>query len=120
MEYLTELNQKANMNEYIQVITTVNDERKADEIARLLLTKRIVACVQIIGPISSSCWWKGQMVEANEWMCLAKAMAENYEEIQATIKSTHPYEVPEILAVPVHFGNPAYLSWIREETTLKP
>ena len=120
MEYLVELNPRVNTNEYIQVFTTVNDEKKAGEIARLLLRKHIVACVQIIGPISSSCWWKGKMVEANEWMCLAKAMAEDYEEIQATIKSVHPYEVPEILAVPVHFGNPAYLSWIREETAPNP
>ena len=120
MEYLTELNQMVNMNEFIQILTTVNDEKKAGEIARLLLRKRIVACVQIIGPISSSCWWKGSMVEAKEWMCLAKARAIDYEEIEATIKSAHPYEVPEILAVPVHFGNPAYLSWIREETAPSP
>jgi len=117
---LTERNHRVKMNEYIQVVTTVNDEKKAGEIARLLLRKRVVACVQIIGPISSFCWWKGKMVEANEWMCLAKGMAEDYEEIQTTIKSTHPYEVPEILAVPVYSGNPAYLSWIREETAPKP
>ena len=119
MKYLTELNHRVNVNECIQILTTVNDEKKADEIASLLLRKRIVACVQIIGPISSSCWWKGKMVKANEWMCLAKARAEDYEEIETTIKSVHPYEVPEILAVPVHFGNSAYLSWIREETAPK-
>jgi len=103
------------MNEYIQVATTVNDEKKASEIASLLLETRAVACVQILGPIASSCWWKGKIQRTNEWMCLAKARAEDYEKIQATIKSAHPYEIPEIVAVPI-YGNPAYLSWIHEET----
>lgn len=104
------------VEEYVQVLTTVNDEKKASEIASILLETRVAACVQIIGPIASSCWWKGKIIQANEWMCLAKAKSKDYPKIEMIIKNTHPYKVPEILAIPVHFGNPAYLSWIREET----
>jgi periplasmic divalent cation tolerance protein len=107
------------MEEYIQVLTTVDDEKKASEIANAILDERVAACVQILGPISSSYWWKGKIEHAKEWICLAKARAEDYEKLQAVIKSVHPYEVPEILAVPVSFGNPAYLNWVRDETTRK-
>jgi periplasmic divalent cation tolerance protein len=104
------------MNEYVQVNTTVNDEKKASEIARLLLEQHLVACVQIVGPISSSGWWKGRIQKTNEWMCLAKARAEDFKRIRDTIQGAHPYEVPEILAVPIYYGNPSYLSWISEVT----
>jgi periplasmic divalent cation tolerance protein len=103
-------------NEYLQVLTTVNDERKAREISRTLLETRLAACVQILGPIASSCWWKGKIIHANEWMCLAIARTDDYKEIEGIIENSHPYEVPEILAVPVYFGNSAYLNWISEET----
>ena len=105
------------MAEVIQVVTTVNDEMKANEIARALLKSRTIACVQVLGPISSSYWWKGNIETAKEWMCVAKGKIEDYERIQTLIKSIHPYDVPEILATPIDMGNPAYLSWIREETT---
>jgi periplasmic divalent cation tolerance protein len=105
------------MEEYIQVLTTVDDEKKASEIASAVLEKRVAACVQILGPISSFYWWKGKIEQAREWICLAKAKAEDYEKLQAVIKGIHPYEVPEILATPVSFGNPAYLKWVRDETS---
>lgn len=105
--------------EYIQVLTTVDDEKKANEIARAILEKRVAACVQVLGPISSSYWWKGKIEQAKEWICLAKARADDYEELQSVIKAVHPYEVPEILAMPVVSGNPAYLNWVRDETSRK-
>lgn len=104
------------MDEYIQVLTTVDDENKANAIAKELLEKRAAACVQVLGPITSSYWWKDRIEQAKEWICLAKCKTEDYEKIQAVIKSVHPYEVPEILAVPVSLGNPDYLKWIREAT----
>ena len=104
------------MTEFIQLATTVNDEKKANEIASVLMERRVVACVQILGPIKSSCWWKGKIIQTNEWMCLAKARMEDYEKIEDAIKSVHPYVLPEILAFPI-FGEPKYLSWIHEETS---
>ena len=105
------------VEEYIQVLTSVNDEKKASEIANAILERRVAACVQILGPILSSYWWKGKIEQAKEWICLAKAKTEDYEELQAVIRSIHPYEVPEILATPIAYGNPEYLNWVRDETS---
>jgi len=107
------------VTKFIQVLTTVDDEKKANDIARAILEKRVAACVQVFGPISSSYWWKGKIEQAKEWICLAKARADDYEELQSVIKSVHPYEVPEIIATPITFGNPAYLNWVRDETNRK-
>ncbi|MFH0848896.1 MAG: divalent-cation tolerance protein CutA [archaeon] len=105
------------MDNYIQVISTVDNEDTAKRIAGRLLEERAVACVQILGPVTSFFWWKGEIQESREWVCLAKGKKEDYDKIEATIKSTHPYDIPEILAIPVLSGNTAYLSWISAETT---
>ena len=105
------------VSEYIQVITTVDEKEKAEEIARTLLEQRAVSCVQMFGPITSSYWWKGQIQQTQEWMCLAKGKSEDYERIQAIIKQVHPYEVPEILAIPVSHGSIDYLNWVTAETS---
>jgi periplasmic divalent cation tolerance protein len=104
------------LNEFIQVLTTVDDEKKASEIARVLLEKHVAACVQVLGPIASSYWWNGKIERTNEWMCIAKARAADYEIIESAIRGIHTYEVPEILAFSIYSGYPAYLKWIREET----
>lgn len=104
------------MSEYIQVLTTIDKEEKAKTIATTLLEKRVASCVQIFGPITSSYWWNGKIEQAREWICLAKGKTKDYEKIEATIKSVHPYEVPEILAIPISNGNADYFNWIRAET----
>jgi periplasmic divalent cation tolerance protein len=73
----------------------------------------------VFGPIASSYWWKGKIERTNEWLCIAKGKAADYETIENTIRGIHPYEVPEILAFPICSGYPPYLKWIREETAIK-
>jgi len=104
------------MTEFIQVITSVDSEGKAGEIARRLLEERLAACVQVLGPVRSGYWWKEKIEEAEEWLCLIKAKAADYERIESSIKEVHPYEVPEILALPITAGNPRYLEWLWRET----
>ena len=108
------------MSRFIQVSTTVNDRRVADKIAKILLKKRLSSCVQILGPIASSYWWNGRTERAKEWLCLVKARSGDYPEIESAIKKIHPYQVPEILALPILNGNPDYLRWIRTETNRRP
>jgi periplasmic divalent cation tolerance protein len=105
------------MTDYIQVITATNTEEEATKIQRVLVEERAAACVQIIGPISSLYWWEGEIEEAAEWICLAKARARDYPGIESLIKENHPYSVPEILAIPVSTGNKDYLTWISEVTS---
>jgi periplasmic divalent cation tolerance protein len=72
--------------------------------------------VQIVGPITSTYRWQGKIETSEEWQCWAKSRGELYAQIEQAIRRLHPYEVPEILAVPVVAGSDSYLKWLREET----
>lgn len=103
------------MNEYIQVATTVATEKEAGAIAGLLVERRLAACVQVIGPITSHYRWQGKIEAAGEYLCLAKSRAALYPEIEAAIKAIHPYEVAEIVAVSIIAGSKEYLAWLAAE-----
>jgi len=103
------------MNEYIQVATTVATEDQAEAIAGLLVEKRLAACVQVIGPLTSHYRWQGKIETATEYLCLAKSRAALYLEIEAAIKAIHPYEVAEIIATPIIAGSKEYLAWLAAE-----
>lgn len=105
------------MTDFIQVSTTTNTRENAEKIAKILLERRLAACVQILGPINSSYWWNRKIERAKEWLCLIKAQSKDYHRIELAIKKDHPYEVPEILALPIISGNNEYLKWVRRETT---
>jgi periplasmic divalent cation tolerance protein len=104
------------MEGFIQVVTTTEQKEDAERIAQSLVEKRLAACVQILGPVRSVYRWKGRIETAGEWLCLAKSRAELFGAIEQTIRVLHPYETPEILAVPVADGSRAYLDWLRDET----
>jgi periplasmic divalent cation tolerance protein len=100
------------MDEYVQVLTTVSSEEEAAKIAGDLLERRLVACVQTIGPITSRYRWQGKLEEEREWQLLAKTEAGLYPQVEAAIRDLHSYEEPEILAIPVLAGSRGYLDWI--------
>jgi periplasmic divalent cation tolerance protein len=104
------------MSDYIQVVTTTERREDADRIARTLVDERLAACVQVVGPISSVYRWRGVIETAQEWQCWAKSRRDLYEQIEQAIRRIHPYEVPEILAVPVLCGSAGYLAWLEGET----
>ena len=103
------------INEYIQVFTTVDKREDADRIASTVVRKRVAACAQILGPIQSTYWWKGEVEEAGEWLCVMKTRKDLFSALEKEIKNIHPYEVPEIVALPIVAGSEAYLQWIDEE-----
>jgi len=105
------------MNDCIQVLITIDGEEQARKLQRLLVEQRAAACVQVLGPIFSTYWWEGRIEEAQEWMCLAKTQAGQYDKLESLVKENHPYSVPEILALPISTGNNQYLDWVRAETT---
>ena len=105
------------MGSYIQIITTTEKKEDAEEIAMTLVEKRLAACVQIAGPITSLYRWKGNIERAQEWQCWIKSKEVLYKEIEKTIKSVHPYEVPEIIAMPIVAGSSDYLGWLESEVT---
>lgn len=95
-------------------MTTVDKKKDAGKIIDQVIRKRLAACVQLIGPITSTFWWKEAIEEAEEWLCLMKTRRDLYESLEEAIKSCHPYDEPEILAVPIMAGSPGYLSWVDE------
>ncbi len=97
---------------FIQVITTIDSRKKANEIAEHLVKKRAAACVQII-PISSMYQWKGKIKKSKEWLCLIKG--KDFKKIEKTIKEIHSYKVPEIIEIPITKANKDYLKWIDKE-----
>jgi periplasmic divalent cation tolerance protein len=103
------------MPEYIQVVTTTAHREDAESLARALVEARLAACVQVIGPIQSTYRWHGAIETAQEWQCWAKSRLDLYDQIEAVIRRLHPYEVPEILAVPVLAGSKSYLAWLDQE-----
>jgi periplasmic divalent cation tolerance protein len=103
-------------NEYIQVFTTVEKREDADRIASTVVHTRVAACAQVLGPIRSTYWWKGKVEEAGEWLCMMKTRQDLFPALEKEIKSIHPYEVPEIVALPIVAGSASYLQWIDDET----
>jgi periplasmic divalent cation tolerance protein len=102
------------MAEFLQVLTTASSEKEAERISAGLVERRLAACVQVIGPISSRYRWQGEIEYSQEWMCLAKTAATKYPEIETAIRELHSYDEPEIIATPIVAGSKAYLDWLDE------
>ena len=103
------------MRGYIQVSTTTEKSEDAEKIAQALVKKRLAACVQILGPISSTYWWKNRIENVEEWLCLIKSERSLYGQIEKAIKEIHPYETPEFTATSIVAGSKEYLKWIDQE-----
>jgi periplasmic divalent cation tolerance protein len=103
--------------EYLQVQTTAGSEEEAERISSALIERRLAACVQIVGPISSRYRWQGEIETAREWMCVAKTSAARYAEVETTIRELHTYDEPEIVATPIVAGSKGYLDWIGENVS---
>jgi len=102
---------------YLVVLITTASYEEGRRIADALVGQRKAACVNIIPKVNSLFRWKGTMEEAEESLLLVKTRAELFPEVVSLVRSMHSYEVPEIVALPIVQGNPAYLAWVKEETS---
>jgi periplasmic divalent cation tolerance protein len=98
------------------ILTTLPDRAGAEALARDLLAARLAACVQIGATLQSLYHWRGEIETAEETPVAVKTRSELYTRVQEAIRQRHPYELPEIVAVPITDGLPAYLDWIAAET----
>ena len=98
------------------VLTNLPDRAAAERIADLLIEKNLAACVNILAPCRSVYRWKGAVQHDEEHPMLVKTTTERYAELERAIRSAHPYELPEIVAVPIEHGLPEYLQWVSAET----
>jgi len=101
------------------IFCTCPDKDTAEKIARLLVTNNEAACVNILPGITSIYTWKEQIESVQEYLLLIKAHKDQYQAIERTVRNHHPYELPEIIAVPVERGLPEYLHWIDSCHSLK-
>lgn len=106
------------MTNWILVTTTTSQRDDAERLGQLLLERRLAACVQVLGPIASQYWWKGTLESAEEWQCVAKTTGDRFAAVAEVLQSSHPYEVPEIVAVPIVAASDAYLRWAAGELGL--
>ncbi len=102
------------MTPFIEVTTTLPEPQQAEQLAALLLEKRLVACVQQ-SPCVSRYHWQGAVETDEETVCTMKTRTALFDKLCQTITAMHPYEVPEILATPILNGNQDYLSWLDRE-----
>ena len=102
--------------DFLLVITTLPDEASARKLADALVAGRLAACVNILAPCRSVYRWKGALESELEIPLLIKTTRDVYPALEAAILAAHPYELPEIIALPLALGLPAYLGWIRDET----
>jgi periplasmic divalent cation tolerance protein len=98
------------------VLTNLPDRAAAERLADQLLEKHVAACVNILAPCRSVYRWKGAVQHDEEHPMLIKTTLERYPALEDAIRSGHPYELPEIIAVPIERGLPAYLAWVAAET----
>jgi periplasmic divalent cation tolerance protein len=100
----------------LQVVTTTDSREEADRLARSAVERRLAACAQVVGPVTSTYWWQGAVETASEWQCVLKTTAARFDELRAQLEREHTYETPEIVATPIVAGGAAYLEWIERET----
>lgn len=99
-------------NNYIIILVTTSGKQEAEKIVQNLLENKLIACANIIGPVSSVFRWSGKIEKAEEYLALMKTRKDLFEKVEAAVKALHSYEVPEILAIPIVEGSKAYLKWL--------
>jgi periplasmic divalent cation tolerance protein len=102
------------------VITNLPGRAAAEKLADVLVAKRLAACINILAPCRSVYRWQGAVQHEEEHPVLIKTTRAAYAELEVQIRAHHPYELPEIIAVPIERGLPAYLDWVAAETASAP
>ena len=98
--------------DYTLIMVTASSREEAEKIATTLLERKLIACANILGPVSSRFWWQGKIDSAEEYMIFMKTKRELFEQVADNVKQLHSYEVPEIIALPIVEGAKPYLEWI--------
>lgn len=104
------------MQQNLVVLVNVPDEPTSHRIARAIVEQRLAACVNLLPAVRSVYRWQGNIEEATEITMLIKTTSARYTELEAAVKAAHPYEVPEIVALPIVAGLGDYLGWVAAET----
>ncbi|OGU21911.1 MAG: cation tolerance protein CutA [Hydrogenophilales bacterium RIFOXYD1_FULL_62_11] len=104
--------------EPLLVLTNLPDAASAEILAKALVESRAAACVNVLAPCRSIYRWQGRLETAAEVPLLIKTSVANYPLVEQIVRSQHPYDVPELIAIPITHSLPAYLDWLATETDL--
>ena len=104
------------MGETVEVRTTLASRDEASRLAREAVAARLAACGTVSGPVTSHYRWQGSLESAEEWTCSFKTTRERWPELATFLRERHPYELPEIVMLPLA-GSEEYLGWVRDEVT---
>jgi periplasmic divalent cation tolerance protein len=99
-------------NSYIIILVTASSKKEADDISQKLLEQKLIACANIVGPVSSLFHWGGKVEQAEEFLILMKSRLDLFDAVSERVKALHSYEVPEVVALPIVAGSKAYLDWL--------
>lgn len=98
------------------VFSTFPNPDKAAEVARILVSEQLCACVNLVGAVRSIYRWKGEVSDDTETLAVIKTTRERFDAMKARLVELHPYEVAEVIAMPVEAGHAPYLAWVEAET----
>jgi periplasmic divalent cation tolerance protein len=102
---------------HLVVFSTFPSADKAAEVARTLVTEQLAACVNLVGPVRSIYRWEGKDCDDTESLAVIKTTHERFEAMRARLVELHPYDVPEVVALPVEAGHAPYLAWVTSSVT---
>jgi periplasmic divalent cation tolerance protein len=103
----------------VLVLTTLPADFDAATLSRTLVVERLAACVSVMAPMHSLYWWQGQVESADERQVVIKTTSGQASALEARLQALHPYDVPELLVLPVTGGGQIYLDWVRGETAVR-
>ncbi|WP_114907704.1 divalent-cation tolerance protein CutA [Ornithinimicrobium murale] len=114
MTELTPVQRVPGTSRLIEVRISTPDADTAQALATDIVGRKLAACVQILGPMTSVYTWKGETHQALEWLMLAKTTAEMFDSISDLVTTLHPYDVPEVIAVTARHSLDDYAAWVRD------
>jgi periplasmic divalent cation tolerance protein len=101
----------------VEVTVTAASAEEAERLASMAVERRLAACAQVSGPVTSTYWWEGTLSTATEWVCVYKTVVRRVAALTSAVRSAHSYDVPEVVVSPITGGDEDYLAWLDAETS---
>jgi periplasmic divalent cation tolerance protein len=103
-------------DQFVVILVTVPDDKIAGQLAHALVEERLAACVNVLPAVRSIYAWKGEICNEGELLCLLKTRRALFDAVRERVLDLHPYEVPEVIALPLVEGSATYLQWLHDTT----
>ncbi|BBA98159.1 putative divalent ion tolerance protein [Actinacidiphila reveromycinica] len=105
------------MTDFVQVFTATETREQAVQLAEAVVRARLAAGAQVVGPVTAVFWHLGEFGTGEEWQLLLKTTVERYPALEEHLVAQHPWDKPEVVAVPITAGSPPYLRWVEDSTS---